>query len=261
MQEISLETLERLIDGESRYGSHPKHQRIFDAFAKGIRAGHLQPGQRIPSESRLCERLPVSLGTLQKAMSRLVASGLIVRQRKAGTFVADRKTQAAETYVFRFTDPETGSPLLPHVRAIRVEEDRSPGPWSEALGVRNCVRLDRLLWVDQEPPAYASVYFASRHGRDLLNMPIDELHGTSTHRLLIDKFNLPTLRFEHRIACEALSREACRYLRLPARTVGTVWDVSDYTVRDEPILFQRLQLPVGHRPLEICEKLGDEFAT
>jgi hypothetical protein len=32
-----------------------------------------------------------------------------------------------------------------------------------------------------------------------------------------------------------------------------VWDASDYSFADKPILFQRLQLPPGHRPIELAE--------
>jgi len=35
-----------------------------------------------------------------------------------------------------------------------------------------------------------------------------------------------------------------------------VWDVHDFSIADRPILFQRLQLPPDHRPLEIGESLS-----
>lgn len=253
MSQIALETLQRLFDAEDAGADYPKYRRICDAFAEGIRTGHFQPGQRIPAEMTLCENLPVSLGTVQKALSRLASTGLVVRNRKTGTFVADRSSQASEAFVFRFRDPATGDLLLPFVRALEVSEDRSAGPWGEAFGNRRCVRLDRLLWIDQDPPAYASVYFAYEYGKQLLNVPIEQLHGSSTHRILLDNFKLPTLRLEHRIGCRELSPAACRYLMVPAGTVGTVWDVCDYSIQARPSLFQRLQLAPGHRPLEISE--------
>ena len=253
MSQIALETLQRLIDAEDPAPQSPKYMRIFDAFAEGIRRGHFQPGQRIPPETRLCEKLPVSLGTVQKALSRLASSGLVVRHRKTGTFIADRSAQASEAFVFRFRDPATGDLLLPFVRALKVSEDRSAGPWTEAFGARRCVRLDRLLWVDQDPPAYASVYFPYQYGKQLLNVPIEQLHGSSTHRILLDNFKLPTLRLEHRIGCRELARDACEYLMVPPGTIGTVWDVCDYSIKDRPSLFQRLQMAPGHRPLEISE--------
>jgi DNA-binding GntR family transcriptional regulator len=261
MAEITVEKLADLLAREEyREGSDPagpKYQHVFDAFAEGIRTGQLKPGQRVPPEGVLSQRLPVSLGTVQKALAKLAANGLVVRRRKTGTFIANRRSQATEAYVFRFHDPGTGELELPFVRAIAVTEDRSAGPWSEALGTRRTVRLDRLLWVDRDPPAFASVYFAYPHGRDLLGVPIEKLHGSSTHRLLLDRFNLPTLRFEHRIGCRTLTDTACQHLMVPAGTCGTVWDVCDYSVQDKAVLFQRLQLPQGHRPVEISERLGN----
>jgi DNA-binding GntR family transcriptional regulator len=252
MSEIALEALEALFTRAAESDS-PKYLRVFDAFAEGIRTGRFKPGQRIPPETDLCERLPVSLGTIQKAMTKLATNGLVVRNRKSGTYIADRTSQATEAFVFRFRDPATGRLLLPFVRALNVAEDTTAGPWSDAFGARRCVRLDRLLWVDQDPPAFTSVYFSFEHGKELLDVPVEQLHGSSTHRILLDKFKLPTVKLEHRIGCRELSSEACRYLLIPERSVGTVWDVCDFSVQDRPTLFQRLQLAAGHRPLEIFE--------
>lgn len=253
VESFAFDTLEALFsDGESG-PDYPKYMRVFDAFADGIRAGHFKPGQRVPAETQLCEKLPVSLGTIQKAMSKLASTGLVVRNRKSGTFIADRTAQATEAFVFRFRDPATGELQLPFVRALEVAEDTTRGPWSEAFGAGTCIRLDRLLWIDQDPPAFASVYFTCEHGKQLLGRPLEQLHGSSTHRILLDSFKLPTLRLEHRIGCREMSPEACRYLMVPEGTAGTVWDVCDFSVQDKPSLFQRLQLAPGHRPVEILE--------
>lgn len=258
MTDISLKKLEALMARAGRGAdSGPKYSQLFDAFTEAIRRGDFKPGQRIPAESELCSRLPVSLGTLQKALGKLAATGLIVRNRRTGTFVADRTSQASEAFVYRFRDPTTGRTHLPFVRVLAVEEDRSRGPWRTLLKVERCIRLDRLLWIENEPPAFTSVYFTFEHGKALLDVPLEELHGSSTHRVMVDQFNLPTLRIEHRVGCRPLAPQACRHLRIASGTVGTVWDVSDYSFDDRPILFQRLQLAPGHRPIEIAES----FAT
>ena len=121
---------------------------------------------------------------------------------------------------------------MPFVRVLTVAEDRSRGPWRELLGAERFVRVDRLLWIKDDPPAFTSVYFAYEHGQVLLDAPIEELHGSSAHRLMVDAFNLPTLRIEHRISCRKLSREACARLQVASGTLGTVWDVSDYSFDD-----------------------------
>src|SRR5262245_30903959 len=234
MTDIALEKLGAALARETR-GGDPKYVQVFAAFTEAIRRGDFKPGQRIPAESELCERLPVSLGTVQRAMGQLVASGLVVRNRRTGTFVADRRSQASEAFVYRFKHPKTGEAQMPFVRVLAVEEDRSRGPWRTLLDVDRCVRLDRLLWIEDEPPAFTSVWFAYDHGKVLLDVPLEELHGSSTHRVMADKFNLPTVRVEHRIGARALSDAACKRLHLRAGTVGTVWDVSDFSIGDRPI--------------------------
>lgn len=233
----------------------PKYARVLDALTAAIHSGELEPGQRLPAETVLSEQLAVSLGTVQKALGKLAESGLVVRNRRTGTFVADRRSQASEAWVYRFRDARTGELQMPFVRVLKVTQDNSRGPWRDLLGVQSCVRVDRLLWIENDPPAFTSVYFAHEHGRVLLDVPLEELHGSSAHRLMVEQFNLPTLRVEHRIGCRKLSDDACAALRVPKGSLGTVWDVHDFSIAGKPILFQRLQLPPGHRPLEIGESL------
>jgi GntR family transcriptional regulator len=256
MPDLTLQALQAQLASGSVSPGAPKYARVFDAFADAIRRGHLKPGQRLPAEAELCARLPVSLGTLQKALAQLVASGLVVRNRKTGTFVADRRSQASDVFVYRFKDPVTGEYKMPFVRVLAVQEDTSQGPWRNALHADRCVRLDRLLWVEQDPPAFTSVYFSYEHGKLLLQAPLETLHGSSTHRVMADHFNLPTLRVEHRVGCRELSAPACERLMIPKGTLGTIWDVSDFSFQDQPVLFQRLQLPPGHRPLEMSESFA-----
>lgn len=257
MTHIAVHSLKRrLRAGAGNDTSGPKYLQVLDAFTEAIQRGDFKPGERIPAESALCAQLSVSLGTLQKALGKLADSGLVVRQRRTGTFIADRRSQASEAWVYRFRDPRTGKLQLPFVRVLAVAEDHSRGPWRELLGTDRCIRLDRLLWIDSDPPAFTSVYFSYQHGRALLDTPLEELHGSSTHRVMVEQFNLPTLRVEHRLGCRTLSRAACDWLRVPNGALGTVWDVSDFSIDDKAILFQRLQLPPGHRPIEIRENLA-----
>jgi GntR family transcriptional regulator len=254
---MQIGSLKRRLQARAgKEGGGPKYARVLEALTAAIHSGELEPGQRLPAETVLSAQLSVSLGTVQKALGKLAASGLVVRNRRTGTFVADRRSQASEAWVYRFRDPRSGELQMPFVRVLKVALDNSRGPWRDLLGAQSCVRVDRLLWIENDPPAFTSVYFAHEHGRVLLDVPVEELHGSSTHRLMVEQFNLPTLRVEHRIGCRKLSNDACRWLHVPKGSLGTVWDVRDFSMANKPILFQRLQLPPGHRPLEIGESLA-----
>src|SRR5688572_25345511 len=165
MSDSALHAVKRQLRARAgKAASQPKYQRVLDAFTDAIQRGDFKPGQRIPAESELSTQLSVSLGTVQKALGRLAESGLVVRNRRTGTFVADRRSQASEAWVYRFRDARTGELQLPFVRVLAVTEDHSRGPWRELLATDRCVRVDRLLWIENDPPAFTSVYFAYEHG-------------------------------------------------------------------------------------------------
>jgi GntR family histidine utilization transcriptional repressor len=66
----------------------PIHQRIFNDIEARIISGDWRPGDRIPNEHDLVEQYQCSRMTVSKALSILVERGLIVRKRRAGSFVA-----------------------------------------------------------------------------------------------------------------------------------------------------------------------------
>ena len=76
-----------------RNDSLPRYIDIRQAIERRIMSGELQPGDRIPAEVELGAQFHVSRMTVNKALSSLRASGLIVRVRGLGSFVASPKSQ------------------------------------------------------------------------------------------------------------------------------------------------------------------------
>jgi DNA-binding GntR family transcriptional regulator len=226
----------------------PRYRQIIDSLVGAIERGTLSPGDRLPPETKLAKLFSVSLGTVQKALVHLADNGLLHRSRRRGTFVAGR--QAEDVFVFRFRDPETGRVLIPFTRVLSVTEDESDGPWRKPLGVERCVRVERLLWVEGDSPAFSQFHISFEHGRRLLEAPIDDLHGVSFHQILGKRFDLPTVRTSHRLQCRKLSPAACRHLMVPEGTFGTVWDVVGFSYQ-HATTYQSLQIPAGHRPIEL----------
>jgi GntR family histidine utilization transcriptional repressor len=69
-------------------GCGPLYEQIRRALAKPILEGRWAPGVKLPSEHELTALTGVSRMTVNKALHRMADDGLIVRRRKAGTFVA-----------------------------------------------------------------------------------------------------------------------------------------------------------------------------
>ncbi len=84
MQKKSIET-DRL----------PLYQQVKEYIVEKINSAALQPGMRIESEAELVASLNVSRMTVNRALRELTDEGRLKRIQGSGTFVADRKSQAA----------------------------------------------------------------------------------------------------------------------------------------------------------------------
>jgi len=80
----------------------PRYAKIRHALQSAIISGDWPPGHRIPSEQQLRARYRCSRMTVSKALSALADSGLIVRRRRSGSFVAE----PAERSVLQIQDIE-----------------------------------------------------------------------------------------------------------------------------------------------------------
>ncbi|MGW1839837.1 GntR family transcriptional regulator [Streptomyces sp. NPDC002067] len=72
---------------------HAPYMRVRDALAADIKSGTLAPGDRLPSESELCERFGVARETARRAVRELRGRGLVVTEWGRGSFVAERTGQ------------------------------------------------------------------------------------------------------------------------------------------------------------------------
>lgn len=72
--------------------SQAAFEETMDRIGTAIKLGVLSPGDQLPPERDLCQKLGISRSTLRQALTALVQSGHLVaaRGRRGGTFVAER---------------------------------------------------------------------------------------------------------------------------------------------------------------------------
>jgi DNA-binding FadR family transcriptional regulator len=77
--------------------SQTAFEETVDRLGTAIKLGLLPPGERLPAERELCQRLGIARSTLRQALTALAQSGHLValRGRGGGTFVADTLPPAA----------------------------------------------------------------------------------------------------------------------------------------------------------------------
>jgi GntR family transcriptional regulator len=235
----------------------PKHPLVYDAILAEIEAGRWKPGDRLPPEVAFVRVLPFSLGTVQRALSRLAEDGIVYRQHRRGTFVSGAAEAPENLVHFRFRDVESGEllPVYNRVLSLDIVEDR--GPWSEFLGrTQRFIRIQRALNINLEFGIYNELHLSYRRFQRLAQMPLRELDGTALTYTLDRKFNAPTLRTEQRLRVCSLPRAAAPHVGLAPGSLVMEWEIHAYTYRDKPLLLQRSWVPPSVHPLEIREPMA-----
>lgn len=80
--------------------------QIIVGFRRGLVAGTIQPGDRLPSVRELAAELIVSPNTVARAYRELEGDGLILTRQGRGTFVSERIPPVVDTEIERLLEPE-----------------------------------------------------------------------------------------------------------------------------------------------------------
>lgn len=85
----------------------PLYHQVKTHLVDAILAGDYRPGDRIPTEHELCERFGISRTPVHRALSELADEGVILRQRKRGSFVNPHWARRSElSHELRMVLPE-----------------------------------------------------------------------------------------------------------------------------------------------------------
>ncbi|MCB5954370.1 PLP-dependent aminotransferase family protein [Enterococcus sp. CWB-B31] len=75
----------------------PVYRKIIELILSYIREGELLPGEKLPAERRLAEKLGVNRSTVVHALEELEDMGWLIRKQGSGSFVAEGKWGIAST--------------------------------------------------------------------------------------------------------------------------------------------------------------------
>src|SRR5690242_4543946 len=79
----------------------PLYKEVEREILQCLARGEWKPGDRLPSEAELAERLGVAVFTLRSGIQKLVDSGVLLRRQGKGTFVALHRTRPLRNQYLR----------------------------------------------------------------------------------------------------------------------------------------------------------------
>jgi GntR family transcriptional regulator len=216
------------------------HGQIEDWLTDAIAAGHLSPGDRLPTEHDLAAWLGVSRMTLRHALSELAQRGLVTRTvgRGGGTFVAEAKLEQDLTTLAGFSAQLRRHGKVAGARVLAAAEIPASAAAAAALELPDgdpVIEVRRIRLADGKPMVIEHSLFPAALCPGLLESRLDG----SLYELLEDKYGLRPHRARESLEpviagvreAEALEVEEGAPLMLVERTA--------YSVSGRPLEFAR----------------------
>lgn len=141
-------------------GRVPKHEQLRGILTDLVTA-ELAPGDRLPSERRLCTEYGVSRITVREAIGQLVSDGLLVRAPGKGTFVADRMARS-RLHLASFHEDMRRLGLQPATVVLQVSQTVPPPRTAQLLGLAaaaSAYHVRRLRLADGVPMSVDDAWY------------------------------------------------------------------------------------------------------
>jgi GntR family transcriptional regulator len=242
-------------EAEQTYpASMPKYLKLCEVIQTLINNQEYQPGDKLPTESDLVEALPVSMGTIQKALATLNDRGVLRRTQGSGTFVANKSSELNDLWHFRFIDDVSQKTLPVFTKVISIDRVRDYGSWTVFLGKdTHYVRITREIDVNHEFKVIGQFFLRGSEFDALMNDDLMQFEGVHLRHIIQQRWGMSTQKVTERVAAETFPEAICRWLHMPYYSMGLVAQILAYTHKDKPLSFQQLFVPSNVRPLEIRE--------
>jgi len=233
----------------------PLYKEVKRLLTQGLAAGEWQPGEALPSETRLAERFKVSIGTLRKAVDELVAEQVLVRQQGRGTFVA---THGANRMLFNFfhivrTD---GARVLPDAQVVEFGRSKAEAGEAMRLGLaagERVLRIRNLMRLEGKPVLVDDIVLAAARFPDLTERVFREREGT-IYGLYQTRYAINVVRARERLRVALLEAGAARLLGLPAGHPVLEINRTALSYHDRPVELRRSLVNTAHH--EYVSDLG-----
>ncbi|SEQ34439.1 transcriptional regulator, GntR family [Faunimonas pinastri] len=191
-------------------GSTALYKRLQDAFRSAIRQDLLRPGEAIPGERELAQKLALSRVTVRRALKDLVEDSLLVQRHGARTSVAER-VEKSLSGLSSFTEDMLARGLEPGVRWLSREQGPALSEECLALGLSPgtaVCRFRRLRTAGGIPMALENTVVPGAF------LPEPDLVSESLYETLAQQGHLP-VRALQRMRSDVASEEEAALLEVP----------------------------------------------
>lgn len=216
-----------------RNSYEPAYSQLANIIRRQVSAGLFRPGDRLPSESQLCESYQVSPMTVRRAINLLVEAGVVSTAQGRGTFVKPLELGRAAFDLRElrdlFNDPAMTVKLL-DVRVVPADE-RTARKLNLAVGDKT-IYIRRLLSINGKPAFYHREYLIYDPTRPIVEA---ELEVTALRGLFDGTGSALLKRGELSIEACLLNDDETTILQAPPLMAAFCLEHVFYDFADQPV--------------------------
>lgn len=197
----------------------PLYERVKRHMSEAILVGEWPPGMVLPNETALAQGFGIAVGTVRRAMSDLVAEGLLTRRRKTGTVVTGRTPHHSLRFFFQYfrLHRADGSLVRSTSRFLSIEAQPATEAQAEALRIRTggVLAIHRVRHVDGLPVMHDKLVVAEERLPGLPRDPAELPPLLYLH--LVERYGIRISAVREQITADLASDEDIALLQLGGR--------------------------------------------
>lgn len=206
-----------------------------------IRTGQFRKGEQFLTEREIATRFGISRATANKALSSLVAEGIVSFKKGIGTFVESDLLDYDLRTLTSFTEKARAAGRVPTTRVMAfttVVAGNVPAEIATALKLlssEEAFHLVRLRLADKSPVILERRYIAARYCPKLSRADVEG----SLYEALTTQFQLDITGADETIRAIALTGEDADLLKVPQNSAGLLVEAIGYVNGTEPLWHER----------------------
>lgn len=240
--------------------SIPRHQQIADHLRKEIHNCEFKPGDKLPSEKRLCDYFKVSRITVREALKALENEGLIFKKQGLGAFVREEPRKPNLVQLTDFAEDMRRAGHRSSSKLISFKKVKADVSINTFLGIapeKSLIKIERVRLADDTPVAYDITWMPASYGQLLLD---EDLTHKTIYQILEDEYSIPIIAGRYTFTAAIADEHIAKHLNVNIGDPLLEIDRCSKTTGQKKIYFQRR----FHNPnyisyeIELRRKDGDE---
>ena len=210
----------------------PLYVQVMQRILSDIDEGVYSAGDRIPNETKLCEKYGVSRITVRRAVEELSKKGVLTKHQGKGTFVSVFRENIRLREIQSFHEAQHRQGKKTATKVIHVKSVEADGKDAAELGIlpgQRIIETLRVRYVDNIPVVLEINHFSMAYSY------LTEYDLTGSLYNILRGFGVEPTKASHEVSLWRADAQEARALSVPKETPLVLLNEVVYDQKERPL--------------------------